>query len=166
MRYLAMFILLTACFKASGADEKPLPCSSHEYRQFDFWVGEWEVFNPDGKKVGENRIEKILGDCSLKESWRGVTGSVGHSFNIYDSGSQQWHQTWVDNRGTLLLLDGGLVDGAMVLQGVTQGPEGEVLNKITWTPIADNVRQVWQVSSDKGKTWKTIFNGLYKEVRQ
>ncbi|WP_223670135.1 hypothetical protein [Kangiella shandongensis] len=164
MKYLILTLLLVTGFIASGAEKKQQPCSDDEYHQFDFWVGEWEVFNPKGKKVGENTIEKILNDCSLKESWRGVSGSVGHSFNIYDNSSQQWHQTWVDNRGSLLQLDGGLVKDAMVLQGVTQGRNGVVLNKITWTPVADNVRQVWQVSTDEGKTWKTIFNGLYKKA--
>ena len=37
----------------------PQPCSTAEHRQFDFWVGDWVVHNPQGQQVGTNRIEKI-----------------------------------------------------------------------------------------------------------
>ena len=29
------------------------PCPAPQSRQFDFWVGDWDVFMPDGKKSGE-----------------------------------------------------------------------------------------------------------------
>ena len=33
----------------------------------------------------------------------------------YDAASDKWHQTWIDSNGAPLYLDGGLVDGHMVL---------------------------------------------------
>ncbi|GAA4361531.1 hypothetical protein [Kangiella marina] len=162
MRYLIVLMLLTTGLQASEMDKQP-PCSATEYRQFDFWIGEWEVFSPKGQKVGENTIEKILGGCSLQESWRGASGNIGHSYNIYDQTKSQWHQTWVDNGGTLLKLNGGMEGDSMVMSGVTQGKSGAVMNKISWTPEEGNVRQVWQVSTDEGKTWQTVFDGLYKK---
>ena len=33
-------------------------CDSSAFRQFDFWLGEWQVRTPDGKLVGTNRIER------------------------------------------------------------------------------------------------------------
>ncbi|GAA4347468.1 hypothetical protein [Kangiella taiwanensis] len=163
MKYLITTTLLLASFIASGAEQKQVPCSTEEYSQFDFWSGEWEVFDPKGKKVGENTIEKILGGCSLQESWRGASGNVGHSYNIYDRSQKQWHQTWVDNSGTLLELNGGMEGDSMVMSGTTQGERGVVLNKISWTPEEADVRQVWSVSTDNGESWKVIFNGLYKK---
>ena len=165
MKYLITATLLLISFIASGTEQKQVPCSTEEYRQFDFWIGEWEVFDPKGQKVGENTIEKILGGCSLQESWRGASGNVGHSYNIYDRSQKQWHQTWVDNSGTLLKLNGGMEGGSMVMSGTTKGKSGTVLNKISWTPEKADVRQVWQVSTDEGKTWQTIFDGLYKKVK-
>ena len=166
MKYLIVTTLLLTSFMVSSAEHKQTPCSTEEYRQFDFWIGEWEVFNPKGQKVGENTITRILGGCSLKESWRGASGNIGHSYNIYNQASGTWHQTWVDNGGTLLQLDGGLVDDSMVMQGSTQAKQGEVLNKISWTPEDEHVRQVWQVSTDQGEKWQTIFDGLYKKKRE
>ena len=38
----------------------PPACTAPEHRQFDFWVGNWDVFDPkSGKQVGESLIEKV-----------------------------------------------------------------------------------------------------------
>ncbi len=159
-------MLVMVC-SSTYAAQQPVPCSGEEYHQFDFWIGEWEVFDPKGKKVGENKIEKILNGCVLKESWVSASPNRGHSFNIYDQTKKQWHQTWVDNGGNLLQLDGKIHQGSMILKGMTQGQNGQVLNRITWTPEEENkkkyVRQVWDISHDNGVTWQTIFDGLYVE---
>ena len=145
------------------------PCQSSEYRQFDFWVGHWEVFGPAGKKVGENRIEPIADGCALLEQWAGNGGMTGKSLNIYDSADRQWHQTWVDNSGTLLILAGKLVDRSMVLSMTGPSPtdpKTTVLQRITWTPADDgSVRQLWELSSDAGKGWTVLFDGRYVRAR-
>ena len=60
------------------------PCASAEHRQFDFWIGDWEVRLPDGKPAGTNRISRILNGCVIQENWSGTGGSNGTSYNIYD----------------------------------------------------------------------------------
>jgi hypothetical protein len=151
--------LLLALAMSAGAEATAGPCSGPEHRQFDFWVGEWRVTAPDGKHAGDNRIEKVLDGCALHENWQGAGGGRGFSYNAYDRTRQVWHQTWVDRQGNLLLLEGGLQDGAMVLSGT----QGATLNRITWTPNKDgSVRQHWQTSTDQGKTWQTAFDGLYR----
>lgn len=101
------------------------PCSGEEYRQFDFWIGDWEVLDEAGTPQGTNRIEQILGGCALQENWVGAEGSTGHSFNTFDKNSGRWHQTWVDGNGLLLLLDGGLEEGSMVLSGPGVSRDGD-----------------------------------------
>lgn len=152
---------------AQDAEEaRTARCAVTEYRQFDFWVGDWEVRNPEGDLVGRNSIRRILGGCVLHESWTGTDGSTGESFNIYDARSNAWHQTWVDNSGLLLELDGGLEGDAMVLRGELARPDGgETLQKITWTPAPDgSVRQIWERSTDGGDRWSTVFDGTYRRV--
>ena len=78
-----------------------------------------------------------------------------------------WHQTWVDSTGTLLQLDGELLDGAMVLEGLAprSGDTGQIeRQRITWSPSADvsEVRQLWEVSADDGATWRIAFDGRYR----
>jgi hypothetical protein len=144
----------------------PARCSAPEQRQFDFWIGEWEVRTPDGKLAGTNRIEKALDGCTLEESWQGVSGTRGQSFNSWDAQRKRWHQTWVDNNGLVLQLDGGLRDGKMVLSGEQPDPEGgTALQRIPWTPLPDSgVQQTWDVSKD-GKSWETIFDGFYSRKK-
>ncbi len=160
---------------AAAASAQTLPaagapaCQSSEHRQFDFWVGHWDVFATSGKKVGENRIELIADGCALLEQWAGNGGVTGKSLNIYDATDRQWHQTWVDNGGTLLVLAGKLVDRSMVMSMTGPSPtdpKTTVLQRITWTPANDgSVRQLWELSSDAGKSWTVLFNGRYVRAR-
>jgi hypothetical protein len=146
---------------------QPAACQAAEHRQFDFWIGRWEVRNPGGAVVGTNVIESIHGGCVLRESWSGRSGSEGNSYNIYYAPGGRWHQTWVDNTGTLLLLDGGLDDaGAMVLEGEMAGRDGRpARHRIAWTPLGpDRIRQLWVVSRDGGENWETLFDGDYRRV--
>lgn len=140
----------------------PAPCSQPESRQFDFWIGDWDVFLPNGKQAGTNRIAPIYG-CVLHESWKAAKVE-GQSFNRYDAERGVWHQTWVDSGGTLLLIEGGLRDGAMVMSDATvpgRKPDAPV-NEIRWSRNDDgSVRQLWRVTSDGGKTWTTAFDGKY-----
>src|SRR5512141_670707 len=122
LRRHALLATLSALVATGGANAQTTaptrPCEGVEHRQFDFWIGRWDVFLPSGKKAGENRIEAIADGCALLEQWSGSGGFNGKSLSIYDGGDQRWHQTWVDNGGTLLVLAGGVVDGRMVLSTV------------------------------------------------
>ena len=139
-------------------------CSAAEYRQFDFWIGEWDVVTPDGRTAGRNSITREFGGCVLQERWRGAGGTEGGSFNIYNPVSRTWHQTWVDSTGLLLTLTGAFQNDAMRMTGLGVGPKGSSLNRITWRPVEDGqVRQIWETSPDDGRTWKVIFEGRYKK---
>ncbi len=161
----AAVLLAALALGASAADAQApasKPCETEQHRQFDFWVGDWQVTQADGTVAGTNRIEKILDGCVLKESWVGAGGGVrGESFNVYAGG--RWHQTWVDTAGRLLVLDGGLHDGKMVLAGTTPGKDGgAVQHEIAWTPLEDGrVKQHWRVSRDGGESWNDVFVGFY-----
>jgi hypothetical protein len=145
----------------------PLGCPAAESRQFDFWVGDWDVSDPQGQQVGRNTIKLILHDCVLFENWEGSQGGSGKSFNLYSTRDHLWHQFWVDARGGMLNLAGGLENGAMVLRGEQAGANGaRVLNRITWRKLdADRVSQVWDASKDAGTTWKVLFDGIYVRRR-
>ena len=148
---------------AQAQTPPPPGCPAEVRRQFDFWVGNWDV-TVAGKPAGVNRIEKILDGCALLENWQGVGGMSGKSLNFYDPRRERWHQTWVDDRGGSLGLDGAFAGGKMVLTGTKKDPATgkTTIDRITWTPLpADQVRQVWETSTDDGKSWTVAFDGLY-----
>jgi hypothetical protein len=153
-----------------AATPAPAPCAGAERRQFDFWVGEWEVTGAKGQVVGHSRIESILGGCAIAEHWSSTTGNGandGKSYNIYNADLKRWEQYWVDASGSRLSLAGGLVDGNMVLEGRQDLPGKDGVHRrerITWTPNADgSVRQLWESSPDEGKSWTIAFDGLYRQ---
>jgi hypothetical protein len=142
----------------------PPPCTSPEHRQFDFWVGDWDITSSKGDLVGTNRVERIMDGCVVLENWEGKRGIKATSFNLYNATDKKWHQVWVDNQGSLVQLEGGLKDGKMELTGTRLNPKGqEVQVKVTWEPwTGGGVRQVLVTSLDGGKTWRTVFEDVYK----
>jgi len=138
------------------------PCAAPEAAQFDFWIGDWDVFRADGRKAGTNRIERLY-RCGLHESWDGGK-LLGQSFNRWDGERGVWHQTWVDSNGGLLLLEGTFSDGAMTLSDrvVPGRKESAPVNEVRWTQMPDgSVRQLWRATRDGGTTWNVVFDGRY-----
>lgn len=133
------------------------------HRQFDFWLGTWEVRDPYGNVVGRNRIDRLFNDIGLEERWEGAGGLRGTSHSLYVADLGRWHQSWVDSSGALLLLEGGMHEGSMVLEGKA----ASVRQRISWSVIEgdqDRVRQHWETSDDDGANWETPFDGRYRRV--
>ncbi len=146
------------------AQEQPAaPCAAPEYHQFDFWVGDWDAFEGDGRApVARLIVKRILEGCVLLEDYQDKNGHHGESFSIYDAQRRVWHQTWVTNRGELLVIEGGLAAGQMVLSGAdpSKGPQGRVRG--TWKPVEGGVREIGVTSRDGGKTWDPWFDLTFR----
>ncbi|MBU1310224.1 MAG: hypothetical protein KKE30_11925 [Gammaproteobacteria bacterium] len=158
--------MITLLFTTSLVQASQTPaCNTEQHRAFDFWLGNWQVFKADGSLAGSNRISLAQNGCVLTEQYRTPGGFNGQSLNMFDSNRGLWHQTWVDNSGSLLLLEGNIVDNDMLLSGAITTAEGEVQQqRIRWTPNQDgSIRQHWQAQMADGN-WVTLFDGLYKKV--
>ncbi len=143
------------------------PCRARpEYRQFDFWVGEWAPQNPQGLTVGTSSIQLILSDCVIFENWNTPQGG-GKSFSLWDARDGKWHQTWVDTRGGITHYTGGLDGDKMVLVAETLSPTGQKgLTRMTYSKLTDgSVRQHGEGSSDGGKTWTTSYDFKYVKAK-
>jgi hypothetical protein len=144
-------------------------CNSVEARQFDFFVGDWDTYDVAAptKVIARNRVTSILGDCVLHEVYEQTDGLVGESFSIFDASRGVWHQSWVTNRGALLLLDGVLVGNHLVLTGTERLGDGtSSLLRGTWYPEGDAVRETAERSLDGGKDWKPVFDIWFRPVRR
>jgi hypothetical protein len=159
-------LTLTTGDEASAAEQEAIgeACRAPEQRQFDFWLGDWEVTDTAGQVVGTNSITRIANGCGLLESWRSAAnGNEGNSINWYNPQTAQWYQTWVGGGGSYLEMEGGIEDGDMILSGERETPRGKVIDRVTWIPKPDGrVQQIWEVSRDEGQTWQVVFNGMYR----
>lgn len=158
---LLALILLATALTAQGTRPK---CDSAEFRQFDFWVGNWNVTIGD-HQAGTNLVTLEEDGCVVHEHWTGSKGGTGQSFNFYDRRDRKWHQIWVANDGSSLFLTGGLTGNTLTLEGDTPQPDGStVRNRISFRNNPDHtVRQLWETSSDNGSTWTPAFDGLYRK---
>ena len=165
-RILITSIMLIICSTAYAQKDVPV-CSDPEYSHFDFWLGDWNVYDTLGKLVGINQIEKLENGCLIRETWKSTGDHTGRSFNYFNPGDSSWHQLWLDNSGLILELKGQLVGGRMVmysdyLPGKDKDPYA---NRITWTPRPDgSVVQRWDFIDENGKVLRLAFMGIYKPM--
>jgi hypothetical protein len=134
-----------------------------QYRQLDFWVGEWAVTNRQGRHVGNSSVRLILGKCVVFENWTGDRGLTGKSFNMFNRQTGKWEQIWVSSVGNLTKYSGEFKDGAMRYTAEDRDEKGKPeLLRLTFFPISANeVRQLGQASADGGKSWKTQYDLYY-----
>jgi tetratricopeptide (TPR) repeat protein len=148
-------------------DRNVRPCLyAPEFRQFDFWVGEWDV-TPNGAPPGTlpsaSSIQLILEGCVLLESWTS-TGYAGKSFNLFEPATRRWRQVWVDTQGSMHLYQGEAREGNLYFTGESASAGGgKVLYQLAFLRHGrDGVRQLWEQSTDGGKTWSVAFDGIYR----
>lgn len=142
------------------------PCEFAEARQFDFWLGEWEV-TANNKLAGKSKISLAAGGCALLEEYESTGGYSGKSLNFYKTDLRKWQQVWVGSDGGVLILTGEYQGHKMILSGASQNEGKQVWDRITWHNNAaeQTVRQVWERSQDGGNSWKTVFDGLYTKKK-
>lgn len=145
-------------------------CTSAESRQFDFWIGRWEVFpTATTTKVADSVIERLYMGCAVRENWMPLVGQggPGGNLNSYVAAERQWRQTWVGSGGERVEFTGGWNGTAMVLTGPRYGALPGRLNRMTFTPNAADrsVRQFGEISTDGGTTWTTAYDFTYRPAR-
>lgn len=146
------------------ADRQKRPCMySAEARQFDFWLGDWDVYNLAGQKTGTNSVYSFANGCALMENWTSALGNDGKSINYFDASTNKWYQHWMGSTGGALRYEGNFKNDAMRFEGFTIDKEGKkTLQKLTFFKLDENtVRQLAETSNDDGKTWTTTYDFKY-----
>ena len=160
---LLLFLVCATCLPVSAGAQTPPPCKTRpEYRQFDFWVGEWDV-TAGGQTVASSTIQRLAGECIIFENYSQPDGFAGKSLNFFDAASGKWRQTWVDAAGNVSEFAGEFRDGAMRYEGESHLRDGRrVLRKmIVYNLSPERVRQYSERSTDGGKTWSVAYDLLY-----
>lgn len=153
--------------------DQPQPCSSAPARQFDFWLGEWDLSWPaeqsggteGDRSTGVNRITRLFGDCVIEENFATDDGRFqGHSVSVYDENAGLWRQTWVDSSGGYLLFTGSFDCDNMTLgTEPVERDDGVAVQRMVFSEISqDSLEWAWQGSRDGGATWNDLWNISYR----
>jgi hypothetical protein len=161
-------VLLALIALALQASSPPPPpaCESAEHKQFDFWVGEWDVFRSDTNQlVARSLIEKLYGGCAIRENWMPLNGfGAGGSLNSYRPEEKHWRQVYTGSANGWADYVGGIMGKAMVIEGTQIMPTGKATPvKITYEPGADgSVVQTGYQSADGRVTWQVNYQFVYR----
>jgi hypothetical protein len=169
---LVLFLSIAAFSRPTTQPSVPDPCTTAEQKQFDFWIGDWNLTWP-GQGAGEtghgtNSIKRILDGCVVQESFseEGSTPLRGTSVSIFDGTAGKWKQTWVDNQGSYLDFVGELKDGQLILQREATKNGTTIIQRMVWKNItANELDWSWEASQDGGKTWQVKWPIHYKRKR-
>jgi len=165
---LSVFALSFTILTAIATDSVETPCTQPEARQFDFWVGAWDLTwqGEKGDVHGKNTITALYDQCVIKEEFQDPTGGFrGMSVSVYDTKTEQWRQTWVDNKGGYLDFVGGFKDGRMILSRSMKRNSKTIMQRMVWHNIKQNsLDWNWERSDDVGKTWKLLWQIHYNKA--
>lgn len=141
------------------------PCCDPVYHQFDFWVGDWIVFDSLGQEVGTNTIARDQAGCLLVENWTSSRGGTGTSYNYFNRNDSTWNQLWVDSQGGILELKGRLEGGNMVLSSklLRDSVSNLFYHRIRWEPEGPRVIQTWETLDENNQVITLLFKGFYKK---
>lgn len=177
MSIMKKVFLVTAtacCFLFQVGYAQQLPCSLPVYRQFDFWIGEWEAFGVKGKKAGDSKISLIMDSCVILEEWASVSPQqglryAGKSFNTYNNAAKQWQQTWTDNTGTTIFYSEGTFSNNRIIfktQPFRFSKDTLAIRRLTFFNLGeDKVRQLGEISKDNEVTWATEYDLEYRRKK-
>jgi hypothetical protein len=160
MRNAMLVSALLAAIPAMAAGNPA--CDAPEFRQFDFWVGDWDLsWTTAGRpQKGRNTVTSILNGCVVAESFRSGPPADfdGISHSTWDREARQWRQTWVDNTGAYLDFTGGWEDGKMVLSRDAEKDGKRIRQRMVFHEIGkDALKWNWESSGDAGRTWKVLW---------
>ena len=162
---LLMAALAAATMSSAAAPPRPAGCIAAEYRQLDFWLGDWDAFDSNdlGTSIARTHVDRIAAGCAVHELYEQTDGLIGDSILSFDGARKGWQQTWVSNYGSLMVITGRFKDGALTLEGETHTGDGRsLLQRITWKAEGKGVRESSVMSKDGGKSWVPAFDVVFQ----
>ncbi len=146
----------------------PPPCSSAEFNQFDFWLGNWKLTYNDTVHA-TNTITKDLDGCVIYEHFKDPSSKMnGNSWSMYNTQTKKWQQTWVDNQGGYITLTGVFENNIMALY--TEAKLDSKGIKRQYRMLYNNITKNsfdwnWDTTVDEGKTWQSSWKIHYEKIK-
>ena len=148
------------------ATDNLYPCLRNAHaREFDFWIGDWDVYPTGGNQiVGSSKIEMEAGGCFILENWTAIGfPNTGKSMNFVDPATNKWKQVWVGSGGAVTeYINGVYKDSIMEFESSSNSPQGKMKIRFRFfNQGANQVRQFQESSTDDGKTWAVAYDLTY-----
>lgn len=161
-------------------------CSGAAHRQFDFWVGDWEVEQEILTREGSylelparSSVRRVLDGCALLERWQGRVQFFwegmpepepleGLSVRSYDEEIGGWRIHWMDSRDPTFgpPFVGGFDGDTGTFTRETVGRDGAVLmSRIRFVRLdAERVDWDLSVSTDAGASWTALWRMRFRRA--
>jgi hypothetical protein len=152
----------------------PSPCTADSnFQRLAFWVGDWEVVDSTGAQYATQRVRSVLEACAITAEWASGGGYKGMALFAFDVRTGEWRQMYAANQVPspasveLRKSDSsyrGLGVRFILLLDPTAGEQKR--SRVTIMPLSDHrAMQLFEDSSDGGKTWHTVFKAEHRPVR-
>ncbi|MEO6695687.1 MAG: hypothetical protein ABIY50_13830 [Ignavibacteria bacterium] len=136
-------------------------------KTLDFWIGKWDAYWNDSLK-GTNQINVTMNGYIVEENFSTNDGTfTGKSWSAFDSVTNLWKQTWVDNSGAYMTFAGGGEGNKVILNMIEARKNKSNKNyymRMVFSDINDDQFEWnWQSSVDK-ISWKPAWTIHYKRA--
>ena len=175
---LAVILLTPALAGAQGAAHPAVapnaPCAAPEYHQFDFWVGDWRVYDAKTNElVALDRVEKLAHGCIVQQNLTMLTDLYrrpgldyrmsGIGVNRFDG--ESWLEMWADDQwGAIVLRGRPTQDKAMVLTTIIPSRNRDL--RLEWEKHSDgSIRQLQYVAPAGSGKWELYGDLIYRPNR-
>ncbi len=149
-----------------------ISCNSSENRQFDFWIGDWDIqqkiLNIDGtwlETKAHTSVRSILNGCALEEHWEGdvkffwsgmqnIKHMKGFSIRCFNPKEKKWIIHWLDNNSLNMGtgVSGNFKNGKGEFFSESNNANGNNITRIIFSNITENsVHWDLAFSKDDGK---------------
>lgn len=147
------------------------PCAADSnFQRLAFWAGDWEVVDSTGAHYATQRVRAVLDACAITAEWASGGGYKGMSLFAFDVRTGEWRQMYVANQvpspsGVELRKSDPSYRGPGIrfipLLDSTTGEAAR--SRVTIMPLSyHRALQLFEDSSDGGKTWKTVFKAEHR----
>jgi hypothetical protein len=175
MQLTALLVVLTQVIPmTASAQQTRMPCQDPASRQFDFWLGEWNVVNHQRRAEGTpwgitgsatDRVYPVAGGCGIVEHWRGTAAQglvLGYSLRAWNPGKNQWDLVllWPQPDQPRFVTLAGQFHGSRgdFLRTITDTAGNEIRTRFTFSEITDtSLRWNNGTSRDGGRTWPATW---------
>jgi hypothetical protein len=160
--------------KSWSVDSDSAPCDTPQHHQFDFWVGDWQVFDArTNQLVAFDRVEKHSQGCIVQQNLTMVTDlyrrqrvgyrMTGIGVNRFDG--ESWLELWADNQWGAIVLRGVPGAGkAMVLTTIIPSRNRDL--RLEWERRPDgSVRALQYVAPAGSGKWELYGDLIYRPNR-